>query len=76
MCDEWRQFENFYEWAIEHGYQEDLTIDRINNDGDYTPDNCRWATYKEQANNRRTTNIIRSRDELGHFMKKEDESCN
>ena len=54
VCNEWlgkNGFQNFYDWAITHGYQEDLTIDRINNDGNYEPDNCRWATNKQQMNN-------------------------
>lgn len=69
MCDEWRKFENFYDWATHNGYQEDLTIERVNNDGNYTPDNCRWATYKEQANNRRPGSYIRSRGVDGKFIK-------
>ena len=56
VCPEWRDsFEAFYEWAIKNGYDESLTIDRINNDGNYEPDNCRWVDWFTQANNKRDT---------------------
>ena len=56
VCEEWeKSYEIFRDWAIQNGYRNDLSIDRINVNGDYEPANCRWATAKEQAQNRRTT---------------------
>lgn len=58
VCDEWKEDPiAFYNWAISNGYSDDLTIDRIKVQGNYEPSNCRWATQKQQANNR-TTNIF------------------
>lgn len=56
ICDEWlNNFQAFYDWAIENGYKENLTIDRVNVNGNYEPDNCTWATKKQQARNKRDT---------------------
>ena len=53
ICNEWLlSFENFFDWAINNGYNENLTIDRIDSEKEYSPDNCKWSTKKEQAYNR------------------------
>ena len=50
VCREWLEdFNNFYLWAMQNGYDDNLTIDRINNDGNYEPSNCRWITKEAQA---------------------------
>lgn len=55
MCDEWKEsFESFMNWALANGYKDNLSIDRINVESNYSPSNCRWSTEKEQANNRRS----------------------
>ena len=58
LFDAWMEFEPFYEWAIKNGYSDELTIDRIDNDKGYSPDNCRWVTRKEQDENRRCNHLI------------------
>lgn len=55
VCEEWKHtqgFINFYNWAMGNGYDESLTLDRIDNDGNYEPQNCRWVTPKQQGRNK------------------------
>lgn len=75
VCDEWRNsYEAFRSWAINNGYSEELTIDRIDVNGNYSPENCKWSTYREQANNKRNNHIVEYHGkrftlaELGRFV--------
>lgn len=58
VCDEWHEFWPFREWAYENGYSDHLSIDRIDVNGNYCPENCRWISLKEQQSNKRTNTFI------------------
>lgn len=59
ICDEWKNdFMNFYNWAMENGYRDGLTIDRIDVNGNYEPNNCRWITKEAQQGNTRKSRFI------------------
>ncbi len=63
VCPQWNtNFYNFYRWALQSGYADHLTLDRINNDGNYEPENCRWATPLQQTLTRSTTRYIARED--------------
>lgn len=55
ICDEWLDFLSFRSWALSNGYEDELSLDRIDNDGNYCPENCRWVSLEAQANNKRGT---------------------
>lgn len=67
VCDEWSSYNEFKKWAESNGYSDALSIDRINVDGDYEPENCRWSTGIEQANNRRTS-LVYEYDGVTHTL--------
>ena len=59
ICPSWRDsFEAFERWAMKNGYRDDLTIDRLDGSGGYYPGNCRWATIKQQANNKSNNRLV------------------
>lgn len=64
VCDEWKEYESFASWAKSNGYADNLSIDRIDVNGNYEPNNCRWATMKQQANNKRTSRFVNINGEI------------
>lgn len=68
VCEEWlHDFQAFYDWAMANGYRDDLTLDRKDNSKCYSPDNCKWSTMKEQAQNTSQTSFLEYRDETKTF---------
>ena len=63
VCDEWHDPSIFGKWANESGYKKGLWLDRIDTNGNYCPENCKWSTPQEQANNRRNNNVLTYRGE-------------
>lgn len=63
VCPDWQEFTPFYEWSMANGYQENLTLDRIDNFKGYSPENCRWVTMKEQQNNKIIHQLKRMEEE-------------
>lgn len=70
VCDDWLIFENFRDWALSHGYSDDLEIDRIDNNKGYHPDNCQWVSRRENTNNRRNTLRLEDGTPLAMFCSK------
>lgn len=65
VCEEWvNDFMSFYSWSMENGYSDELSLDRIDNNGSYSPENCRWATRIEQASNKRNNRFLRHNGEI------------
>lgn len=64
VCKDWQNYENFHVWSISAGYMDGLSIDRVDNDRGYSPDNCKWVEMKEQVRNRRITKTLEYNGEL------------
>lgn len=58
VCEAWSDFDSFRAWALANGYQDSLSIDRIDNDGNYEPGNCRWVTHTIQTRNRSISHLL------------------
>lgn len=68
ICEEWHDYPSFKKWALENGFSPELTIERIDNDKSYEPDNCKWISFPEQANNRKNTIWIEFQGKTQNLM--------
>lgn len=75
VCQEWRDFLPFASWALSNGYSDLLSIDRINNNGNYEPSNCRWATNLEQSRNKRPRKDQKLTDEQVSQIREDNRAC-
>lgn len=73
VCEEWMKYEAFHKWSMNNGYRDDLTLDRIDNNGDYCPENCRWVTRKQQARNTAQNHFITYQDKTKTLREWADE---
>jgi hypothetical protein len=71
VADEWQEFQLFFDWAMANGYKSGLQLDRIDNDGDYSPDNCRFVT--RAANNRNKRTNVLTEDDVANMRRKASE---
>lgn len=76
LCKEWEDYNNFKKWSLENGYSDCLTIDRIDNDGNYEPCNCRWSTNTQQIRNRNVTKFVNYKGEMVCFAELCEKSDN
>lgn len=73
VCKAWLEFDGFYRWALDSGYTDDLTLDRIRSSGNYCPSNCRWVTKAEQQRNRPSRYVKRKQGRrVGRPVKRSD----
>lgn len=76
ICDAWlNDFMNFHDWAYEHDYDDTLTIDRIDVNGNYEPSNCRWVSQKQQCNNKRNNILLTCNGKTQNIKQWSDELC-
>ena len=68
VCKEWNSYLKFRSWALDNGYKEGLSLDRIDVNGNYEPDNCRWVTIKQQQNNKSTNHYLTYNNETHTMM--------
>jgi hypothetical protein len=69
ICDSWKDnFEEFQDWSLRNGYQDTLSIERKDNNGNYCPENCKWATDLEQAKNKRSNRVVTIGEETLHLQ--------